>query len=354
MTATVAGHALAWLVVGLRRRRTGRLLVWGVVAASGLALLGVILLDRTVDLLLGLPTTTVSDLMAAWPTEPVRAALGTAVVLSLALAAWSVGVMTCGWALRRTGDVAGTDPAARPVKRVSHNGDLPRMLRRNERNGVLRSAPLRRGLAVIVLLPAAAAMIARLPWDSLVLLPPLVGSGAALLYGVNAFALEGSGSMLFASSPLPHRTWLAAKARVVLEVVGLAVVVAVVAGSVRAGVPTPLDVMAVACSALSCTLLVVASCLHLSVTRPHRAELRGPRDTPAPPGTMALYSVRLATMTTLVSLGFALSSIARSWPALLLMSAATLLLAARSWMRTRKRWDDPAVRARVVATVSTG
>lgn len=354
VAATVLGHAIAWLIVGLRRRRSGRLLVWAGVVIGGLVAVAVAVTGRLDAAVESLPTGAVTTTMTSWAVDPARACLGTVLLLAVAGAGWLVGVAGCGWALRRTGDLAGVDPAARPVRRRAAADDVGLLLRRVERAGVLRSAPLRRGLAVIVVLPAGAAAVADLPWDSLVLLPPLVASGAALLYGVNAFALEGSGALFLASAPLAHRAWLRAKARVVLESVALAVAAAVVAGSLRAGWPDALAVSAVALSAISCALLVTSTCMHLSVARPHRAELRGPRDTPAPPGTMALYSVRLATTTTLVGLVFAMGTIARSWPTVVLMTAASLLLAARSWHRTRRSWDDPRVRAHVVATVAAG
>ena len=68
------------------------------------------------------------------------------------------------------------------------------------------------------------------------------------------------------------------------------------------------DVVAMACCLVSCTAVVLATCLRLSIRTPHRADLRGHRDTPAPPAAMAVYSVRLATVTTLIGLLFALAA----------------------------------------------
>ncbi len=63
-------------------------------------------------------------------------------------------------------------------------------------------------------------------------------------------------------------------------------------------------------SAAACCLSVTASCMGLSVRSPHRADLQGSRDTPAPPATMAAYSVRLAALTTFTGLAFSLTAYA--------------------------------------------
>jgi hypothetical protein len=214
---------------------------------------------------------------------------------------------------------------------------------------------LRRGILVLAVLPVAAAVVAGLPWSSIALLPPLIASGSALLFGVNALSLDGSGALWVAGLPHDPADVLRAKARVVAEVVGGGVALVLVGSAVRASSPLDAQVaISVLGSALACTALVVATCLRLSVTRPHRAELRSPRDTPAPPGTMALYSIRLAAVTTLVGLVFSVSTVART-PALpLLTTALCLAWAAWSWSRTRRLWADPVRRAHVVATVAAG
>jgi hypothetical protein len=94
--------------------------------------------------------------------------------------------------------------------------------------------------------------------------------------------------------------------------------------------------------------------MRLSLTRPHRADLRGPRDTPAPPGAMAAYSVRLAVSTTLVAVLFSGASQLGDWwlPAALVVPF--VLLSARRLVGSTRLWMNPTVRARVVATVSSG
>jgi hypothetical protein len=95
--------------------------------------------------------------------------------------------------------------------------------------------------------------------------------------------------------------------------------------------------------------------MRLSVHRPHRADLRGARDTPAPPGAMAVYSVRLSLVTTLTGLVLYLMSYAEPWPWLPLLAAVPLTVRALlSLLRGAEEWSTPQVRARVVAAVASG
>jgi hypothetical protein len=107
-------------------------------------------------------------------------------------------------------------------------------------------------------------------------------------------------------------------------------------------------------SAASCAALVVAACMRHSVRRPHKADLRGPRDTPAPPGTMAVYSARLALGTTLTGLLFSLLALA---PEPWLPAVAAVPFVARAGLSltaTERDWAQPGTRARVVTTVAAG
>jgi hypothetical protein len=264
-------------------------------------------------------------------------------------------VRIADWALRRPGDLGVDGPLARPVRRRDPAASVRRALLDVDRASVWRSPPLRRGLLVLAVLPLAAAAVASLPWSSIALLPPLVSSGAALLFGVNALSLDSTGAVWVATLPHDPELVLRSKARVVLEVVSGSVVLVLVGAGLRASsVPDPVDVVCVVGASVSCVALVVATCMRLSVTRPHRADLRGARDTPAPPGTMALYSARLAIVTTTVGLLFSLATFGAPWQAPVLFTAGLLAWAARSWSGTRQRWAQPSVRARVVATVASG
>ncbi len=94
--------------------------------------------------------------------------------------------------------------------------------------------------------------------------------------------------------------------------------------------------------------------MRLSVTRPHRADLRGPRDTPAPPGAMAAYSARLAVSTTLLAVLYSAASTADDWRLPALLAVPFVLLSVRHVLASARLWQDPGVRARVVHVVAAG
>src|SRR4029078_10370892 len=86
---------------------------------------------------------------------------------------------------------------------------------------------------------------------------------------------------------------------------------ALIVGSVRAdGSPTPTQLVALVAAALVTRLAVASFCMHLSVKSTHRSDLRGRRDTPAPPGAMIGYSARLAWRTTWIAMVVSLTSLA--------------------------------------------
>jgi len=358
LACTAVGQALGWAIVGVRRTRTGRRGTWTLLAVL-LAVAGwVIATDRGGYVLDHSPTlTVVAAQFQAATLQPAGSLPVVVVCLAVTVIGYLAAVAVADWALRRPGDLGVDGPLARPVARRASRADdtAYRILVRADRASVWRSPPLRRGLIVLGVLPVAAAALASLPWSSIALLPPLVASGAALLFGVNALCLDGSGAMWVASLPHDPALVLRSKARVVAEVCGGSVLIVLVGAGLRASArPDLVDIVSVVGAALSCTALVVASAMHLSVTRPHRADLRGPRDTPAPPGTMAVYSARLAVATTFVGLLFSATTFGRSVVPPLLLTLGLLGWAAFSWSRTRRRWRDPLVRATVVTTVAAG
>ena len=187
------------------------------------------------------------------------------------------------------------------------------------------------------------------------MLPGLVAAGAGLLFGVNAFCLDGSGAVWLASLPHDPRLVARAKAIVLAETVLAAAVVAAFAGSLRSpGAPTAAQVAAIAASVIACTALVVAGALKMSTKHPHRADLRGPRDAVAPPGALAIASARLALPAafTGIILGSASQIGVWWWPPLL--ATPVFLLAVLSVIRSLRRYDDPFVRARIVQAVAAG
>jgi hypothetical protein len=353
--ATVAGQTLAWFVVGLRQRPGGRRATWAALALLALAAAVPVVTGRVSTVLDAAPTTwVVVGIVDGAAGGYGRWATVTGTLLVATWAAYRLGLLSCAWSLRQPARAGGAGEVL-AVRRRRQPSSALRAHLAMDRASVWRSSSLRRGLIVLGVIPGAAAAAAGLDWPSLVLLPGLVAAGAGLLFGVNAFCLDGTGSLWLASLPGDERAPFRAKAQVVAEVCGVAVALAVVAGVTRTGrTPTGTEAVALVGCALVAVSRIVATCMRLSLVRPHRAELRGPRDTPAPPGVMAAYSVRLAVSTTLVAVLFSAVSRFDDWwlPAALVVPFG--LLSARRLVGSARLWQDPAQRARVAASVSSG
>lgn len=353
---SVAGQAVAWLVVGIRHSRTGRFAVAAVVALGSAGAVTVAMTHHVAQTLERMPTTAAVRLVrqgyegqtGSWLTGLAVLVLGTAVA-----AGWAV--RACGWALSRSGDLIG-DREGRPVKRREPTSGVLAELTAVDRASISRSAPLRRGVLVLAFLPGAAAALTAVDWPSIVMLPGLVGAGAGLLFGVNVFCLDASGSVWLASLPHDPRLAYLAKARVLAEVCAGTALLTVALAAVRAPtLPTVAQLSAVAASIIACTAAVVASCMHMSVRRPHRADLRSSRDTPAPPGSMVVYSLRLSVVATLTASLMAALGYATDHPWLPLAAAVPLTLRSVFVLhRASLGWREPQPRARVVAAVSAG
>jgi hypothetical protein len=352
--ATLVGQALAWFVVGIRHRLWGRYVSWAAAAALAAAVAAAAVTGHISAVLDKTPTTWVvlgaingaAGGYGSW-------AIVTSTLVAIAWVAYRLGLWSCTWSLRQPTRVGGS-AQSRTVRRRGQAQSALRAHLAIDRASVWRSSSLRRGLLVLGILPGAVSALAGLDWASVVMLPGLVAAGAGLLFGVNAFCLDGSGALWLASLPGDDRVLFRAKAQVIAEVCTVAVVLAVLAGALRAGrPPTESEVVALLGCAVVSVSRVVATCMRLSLTRPHRAELRGPRDTPAPPGAMAAYSVRLAVSTTLVAVLFSGASQLDAWlPAALIVPF--LLFSARRLVGSSRLWMDPAVRGHVIATVSSG
>lgn len=351
---TVLGQTVAWTVVGVRQSRRGRaalsataLLLGGLVIVArleGLANLRPELLTERVVLAISAGALSNYGLWA-----PTTTVLGLMTVVCFVL-----GSRACRWALARPGD-AGTYRQSAPVRRRSAAPSPLRELIAVDRASVWRARALRRGGIVLIVLPGLLAMTITVPWESMIVLPGLIAAGAGLLFGTNAFCLDGSGAVWVAS--LPHEPSLVARAKalVLAETVLGASVVATVCGSLNSpGDPTRAQFAAIVASALTCVALVVAGGLKLSTKHPHRADLRGHRDAVAPPGALAAASARLAVPPAVVGalLGSASQTGIWWWPPLL--AVPVVLLAVLSIMRSLRRYDDPHIRARIVQTVAAG
>jgi hypothetical protein len=352
---TVAGQGLAWLVIGARESAAGRRLVWALAGAVAVAAVVVVRTNAGYWVLDHAPTTPVVTTALDGAAQHVGGWLsGTAQLAGLLVIAYLGGQRSCAWALRRPGD-GRRFRESRTQRRRPPAANPLRALARVDRAGVWRSPPLRRGLLVLTLLPGFVAAGANLQWESLVVVPALVTAGAGLLFGVNVFCLDGGGATWLASLPHPPRLAIVAKTLVLAETITVSGLIAALAGSLRAEhAPTLADVVALVGCVVSCSAVVLATCVHVSLAHPRHALLRGGRDTPAPPAAMAVYSVRLATVTTLIGLLFGgVAHVGTAGVAALLTIGLTTLSGV-SLLRSVRSWDDPRKRAHVVAAVSSG
>ncbi len=350
--ATAIAQLFAWSVEWVRRGPAGRLLVrTGTGLAAGL--LGyLIFTDRLAPLLDRSPTLRLTlGVLAgarghwgAWLDVVVRLVL--LVVVAVVLGAY----VNRGVARRPARDEARVETALQAA-RPNPASDFVAMLRL-DRAGVWRSVPLRRGLAVLAILPGLVAIASALEWNMLCLMPGLVASGGALLFGVNAWCLDGRGALWRDSLPVSPRLAFVSRLLVLAEVLLVAIALTLAMASLRAGLPTASQTVAVLCSALVVTFQVVSGSLRWSVRRPFAVDLRGARATPAPPLVMVGYSTRLAVITTVTGLVFAAASLQPVvWP--LAMAVPFLAASALRLHRTAEAWSNPETRARVVATVAS-
>ena len=354
--ACVAGAALAWAIVGARARRAGRIAV----GAGGAGLGGVAWLVAATEqgepVLDALPTSWVIPLveqayygsMAGWAT-------GFAVLLLGSVVAAGAAVRACAWAMTRTPDrsttLGATVPVHRRAARRTAHGELVAV----DRASVWRAAPLRRGILMLAVVPGFVAAVSGVEWSSIVLLPGIVAAGTGLLFGINVFCLDGGGAVWLATLPHDPRSSYLAKARVLAELCLLTSTCTVLVAASRAPAPNLAELSAVVGALLLGTAWVVAACMSISVRRPHRAELRGPRDTPAPPGSMVGNTVLLSVSATFAGAVLAAASYAAERPWLpLLIALAMAFPAVAAVLRGGHRWRRPGPRARVVATVAAG
>lgn len=355
LAVTICGQAVAWWMVGIRQTPRGRKFAWA--AAALLAVVAVVTLQAW----------SLTDVLDRAPTRPVvigiiEGSLGdyhTWIWVLPALAVLGVlgllaGVSAAAFSSRRPPGAA-VERQARRVPRRTAAPSLARELRRIDRASVWRAGSLRRGVLVMGLLPGAASAAVRVDWTSLALTGGLVAAGAGLLFGINAFCLDGAGALWLASSPLSPQLHLLSKARVIAESCLVCCVITVLAGASRArGDLAMVDVLTVVSAVAVCTAAVVSSCIRSSVEHPHRAELRGGRDTPAPPGAMAVHSAKLAVKTTLLAMFVAgIGATGIAWAPVVLAAALCTL----SWLSVRRSLEyfaQPRNRANVLITVATG
>ena len=362
LTCTVVAQAVAWGVETVRRGPGGVWIVRAVGAALALAALVLHRADRLVDLLdadfarLLLDFGTAGGHGFTW-----RLPVLLAVLLAVSAVALFLGGCGANAAARRpVGDAVKLESRHHRPRRTPGPGSeraVTRMLLRIDRASVWRAAPTRRGVLVLALGPGVVALLGGLTWDNVVILPGLVVSGGALLFGVNAFSLDGRGGLWRESLPVDAGRVFDARARVMGEWLLAASLVTLALAAVRAGTPTSAEVAAVTCTVVVVTLQVVAVAMSWSVRRPYAVNLRSVRATPAPPPVMVGYSAKLALSTTLTATVFS----SASWvvPALggpawvvLVLACPFLAWSAARLLRARRVWTDSAARAKVVTTVA--
>jgi hypothetical protein len=350
--ATALAQVIGWSMEWARRGPYGTWVVRVVSLAFGLGMTYLIAADRLIPFLDASPTLQVAlAAQDAGEALTARYLVVCLVLLVLTLAAVAGGAVVAAAVARRPArDELRLESTAHQPRRMPVS-DFTAMVR-TDRVGIWRSVPLRRGLVVLMVMPGLVAIAGGLQWDMLAILPGLVASGGALLFGVNSWSLDGRGALWRDSLPADPRTVFTSRLYVLAEVLLVASAGTMLLASLRAGIPTVDELVAVTAAIVVVVAQVVSASLRWSVRRPYSVDLRSARATPAPPLVMVGYSARLALATTLVGMIFA--GLARvSWEWSVLCAVPFLLFSAWRLVRAGGGWGDPVTRSRVVATVAS-
>ena len=344
---TALAQAVGWTVEIVRRSERGVTVVRTVGVIGAVAAVGLQLSGRFVPLLDGGPTRGLASLIygtteGAWLAVPVLVGLTGLMVV--------VGVVPAAAALRRAPrDELKVESGSHPARALP-TSDMA-MLVRIDRASVWRSVPMRRGLIVLAVGPGLVALAGAMSWTSVMVLPGLVISGVALLFGVNTWCLDGRGVLWRESLPISARAMFRARTRVLAEWLLGAAALTLLLASLRAGMPSVAQAVTIATLLAVVTVQVAAVAMSWSGRRPFSVNLRSARATPAPPLVMVGYSSRLALSTTFTALIFSAASTGSWWlsPVLAVPFLIWSLLRLR---RAERRWFAPAPRAVVVMTVA--
>jgi hypothetical protein len=347
--ATTTAQVVAWAMEAIRRRRNGRWLVRAIVGAFAAWTAYLQLTDQLVSFLDGLPTVW----LVARSTEGFGAAWSGGIAFELAVIAATVvaGAVPAHLAAKLPPrDEARVESGAYSVRRTPRTviGSLVAV----DRASVWRSVPMRRGITVLAVGPGIVAILGSMSWTNMTILPGLVASGGALLFGVNAWCLDGRGLLWRENLPALPQQVFAARAIVLAEFVLVASVVTLLMASLRAGRPTPSELAAIAMLVLVVTVQVLAAAMRWSAQRPFPVDMRSARATPAPPVVMIGYSSRLALSTTFTGLFFSTLSRFPDWRLPLLFAVPLLAWSGYRLSRSARSWQDPADRSRVVMAVA--
>lgn len=351
LAATTLGQAVGWAVEGVRRTAHGVVVVRAVSGMVVLTLAALHLAGALTPLLRALPTTWLTDTMqtSRWP-------LAVLVLLVLAAAGVLLGARPARWALgqppREELRVQSGVHEARHVPEPRWGSPDRALLRRLDRGSVWRSVGMRRGLLVLGLGPGLIALVAGLEWSSVMLLPGLTASGAALLFGVNAWCLDGKGMVWRETLPVSDADVFDVRVLVVAECMAMVSGITILLALLRNGLPPLVTGVAVAMCWLVVLVQILAIVMTWSMRSPYAVDLSSPRATPAPHGAMAGYAGKLSLVTTLTGMVFTgIAALPWVW---LPVAVALPFLAWSSWklVRARRRWLAPAERAGVVLTVA--
>lgn len=350
-TVTSIAQVISWCIEWVRRTAPGAWIVRILSAALGV-LAAILVASGHIDDVLD------DNRVALWPVLAMLDATGDrwlswawkcGVLLLVVLVAIAVGALvTAAVAKRPVRDevrleTASRRPAANP------RSDFGALLHL-DRASVWRSMPLRRGLLVLGVMPGGVALAGGIDWDMLMIFPGLVASGGVLLFGVNAWCLDGRGALWRDSLPVSPGVVFAARVAVLVEVLIVGTAITILLAMLRAGLPSFDELAAIVLGAATVIVMVVSRAMRWSVISPYHVDLRSARATPAPPTVMVGYSARLTLTTTIVGLLFTFAARAGAeWS--VAVAVPIILLAVRRLHWTGRQWADPVIRSRVAATV---
>jgi hypothetical protein len=349
---TALAQVIAWTVEGVRRRHRGTWVVRGTGALLALGVASLVVADRISAVLDQSPT--LDAVVVALNGRHVnwRWAIGTALIIAAGIVAVVVGAYVAHLVARRPPREEFQADGHPIAPRAMARSELAALVR-TDRSSVWRSVPLRRGFLILALMPGLVAAAGQLEWEMLPVLPGLVAAGSALLFGVNAWALDGVGAVWRDSLPGRPDVVFVARVWVLCEVLLVATTLTLVVAGVRAGgLPTSSEAAAVLATLVVVSLQVVARSMQWSVRRPFAMDLKSARGSPAPPLAMVRYSSYLALTSTLTGMMFAIAAQADDPRLALVLAVPFLLAAVRRLVITCREWSTPDTRAYVVATVS--
>ena len=352
VAATCASQVVAWAGEAVRRGPAGILLMRLVGAALGVAAGALYVFGKIGATLDALPSTqVVLGALSAQTGNWDRFLYTVALLLLVVPLLVALGAVAAHIAARRHPRdelrLESETHSPRPMASTSFMALL-----RTDRASVWRVVPMRRGIVFLAFGPGVVGLAGNLDWPQLTILPGLVASGGALLFGVNMWCLEGRGALWRESLPISPGTIYSARVVVLLEFLLLSSGFTILLSSLRAGLPSSHELASIVATWLVVIMQVVSASTRWSLKKPFAVDLRSARATPAPPGVMVGYSARLAVCTTFTSLIF--SGLARipAWELSVLVALPFLAWSTGRVVIARADWMDPFTRVRVVSTVA--